>query len=84
MRLRSAVNVILVLVLPALGSWGADQAIGTLTVKGKTRILRYAYASLDHAADDPKKHYLVLLLSDSAVPESKQAISEILVRAGAK
>ncbi|MBI2836698.1 MAG: ankyrin repeat domain-containing protein [Acidobacteria bacterium] len=74
MILRSFRSYVLLLFAASLAVAGGDEVTGTLTVKGKSIVLRHGYASLDHAADSPARKYLVLLLSDVEVAESSRSV----------
>ena len=51
-----------------------DEALGTLTVKGKTTILRYAYVTREADPESADRYYLVLLLTDiKLAPEDRRA-----------
>lgn len=64
---------------------GADQVVGTFTVKGKTTPFHQVYATLDKDPDTPTKTYLVVLLSDKPIEPADRAIGRLkeLARQGA-
>jgi Ankyrin repeats (3 copies) len=65
----AAMNKTLLLLLPALLSFPlrADEALGTLTVKGKTTILKEVAAAEQADPASPADHWLVILASDRPV-----------------
>jgi ankyrin repeat protein len=66
--------------LPAL----ADEALGTLTVKGKTTILREVAASEQADPETPSEKWLVILASDKKVAEGDRTTARLseLARGG--
>jgi hypothetical protein len=60
----------LLLLLPVVLSFPApaDEALGTLTVKGKTTILRAVSAREETDPETPSVHWLVILASDRKIP----------------
>lgn len=63
----------LVLSLPAR----ADDALGTLTVKGKTTILREVAAADQADPKSPSDRWLVILASDRKVPEGDRTVARL-------
>ena len=63
----------LVLALPAL----ADDALGTLTVKGKTTVLKEVAAAEQADPKDPSQHWLVILASDRKVAEADRTVARL-------
>ncbi len=59
--------------LPAL----ADDALGTLTVKGKTTILREVAAAEQADPKDPSDRWLVILASDRKVMEGDRSVARL-------
>jgi hypothetical protein len=59
--------------LPAL----ADDALGTLTVRGKTTTLREVAAAEQSDPKDPSDHWLVILASDRKVMESDRTVARL-------
>jgi hypothetical protein len=59
--------------LPALG----DDALGTLTVKGKTTILREVAAAEQADPEGPSERWLVILASDRKVAEGDRRIARL-------
>jgi Ankyrin repeats (3 copies) len=55
----------------------ADDALGTLTVKGKTTILREVAAVEQADPKDPSDHWLVILASDRKVPEGDRTVARL-------
>jgi hypothetical protein len=47
-----------------------DKIQGTLTVNGKTRLLKYVYVGRAADPDRPASAYLIALASDAEVPET--------------
>src|SRR6516225_8238912 len=64
----------LVVSLPVLA---ADQALGTLTVKGKTTVLKEVAASEQADPKDPDQKWLVILASDRKVPEADRTVARL-------
>ena len=64
--------------VPAFG----DEALGTLTVKGKTAILRYAYVTREPDPADSSRDYIIFLLSDTrlAVEDRRAARLQTMAR----
>jgi hypothetical protein len=56
---------ILVLALPATPGAAGDEALGTLTVKGQTAVLRYTYVTREPDPEEPGRDYIIFLLSDT-------------------
>ena len=52
----------------------ADDALGTLTVKGKTTILKEVVAAEQADPKDPSDHWLVILASDRRVAEGDRTV----------
>jgi hypothetical protein len=59
--------------LPAL----ADDALGTLTVRGKTTTLRTVAAAEQSDPSDPSDHWLVILASDRKVMEEDRTVARL-------
>jgi hypothetical protein len=49
----------------APAAFAGDEALGTLTVKGQTAVLRYTYVTREPDPSDPGREYIVFLLSDT-------------------
>jgi Ankyrin repeats (3 copies) len=60
--------------LPALA---ADQALGTLTVKGKTTVLKEVAAAEQADPKDPGQKWLVILASDRKVADADRTIARL-------
>jgi len=65
--------LLLVLSLPAR----TDDALGTLTVKGKTTILREVAAAEQTDPRSPSEHWLVILASDRKVAEGDRSVARL-------
>jgi hypothetical protein len=61
------------LTLPAL----ADEALGTLTVRGKTTILREVAAAEQAGPESPSTRWLVILASDRKVAEEDRTVARL-------
>ncbi|HEY6931236.1 MAG TPA: ankyrin repeat domain-containing protein [Thermoanaerobaculia bacterium] len=55
----------------------ADQALGTLTVKGKTTVLHAVAASEQTDPKDPSQKWLVILASDKKVAEADRTVARL-------
>ncbi len=55
----------------------ADDALGTLTVKGKTTILKEVAAAEQADPKDPSDHWLVILASDRKVAEGDRTVARL-------
>jgi hypothetical protein len=73
MKKSPLILLALALSLPVFG----DQALGTLTVKGKTTILREVYAAEQADPEDPSSRWLVILASDRKVPEADRTVARL-------
>ena len=68
-RMLGAQAVVFVAALiAAAGAAAQDSAIGTFTVDGKTTRFNNIYATMEAAPGDPSTQYLMLLVTDRAVP----------------
>lgn len=69
----------LFLLLPVVMSLpaDADDALGTLTVKGKTTILREVSAAEQADPKSPSDRWLVILASDRKVPEGDRTVARL-------
>jgi hypothetical protein len=61
------------LLLPALPAAAGDEALGTLTVKGRTAVLRHTYVTREPDPEDPGREYIVFLLADSKLAPADRA-----------
>lgn len=67
----------LLLLLGACASILADDALGTLTVKGKTTVLREVAAAEQTDPESPSDKWLVILASDRKVPEEDRSVARL-------
>ena len=67
------VPLLLALASPAF----ADEALGTLTVKGKTTVLKEVVAAEQADPKDPGQHWLVILASDRKVAEADRTVARL-------
>jgi len=65
------------LILAALPALAADQALGTLTVKGKTTVLKEVAAAEQADPKDPEQKWLVILASDRKVAEADRTVARL-------
>ncbi len=65
----------------AAGGATADEALGTLSVKGKTTVLRYTYVTREPDPDNPGRDYVVFLLSDSKLAAADRRADRLLALA---
>jgi len=71
-------TVSLLLLLAVASSYAAaDDALGTLTVKGKTTVLREVAAAEQADPESPSDKWLVILASDRKVAEADRSISRL-------
>lgn len=73
--MRKAVFLLL-LVAVALPA-AADEALGTLTVKGKTTILKEVAAAEQADPENPSEKWLVILASDRKVAEGDRTVARL-------
>src|SRR5262249_53367984 len=55
----------------------ADNALGTLTVRGKTTTLREVAAMEQEDSKDPSSRWLVILASDRKVPDADRTVTRL-------
>jgi len=65
------------LVFGASPSILADDALGTLTVKGKTTVLREVAAAEQTDPESPSDKWLIILASDRKVPEADRTVARL-------
>ncbi|HEY6051940.1 MAG TPA: hypothetical protein VIZ58_11865, partial [Thermoanaerobaculia bacterium] len=73
-RMKAAAVLLL---LGACASAFADDALGTLTVKGKTTVLREVAAAEQADPESPSDKWLVILASDRKVAEDDRSIARL-------
>jgi hypothetical protein len=74
-RMKRTISLLALLCLPLPVL--SDQALGTLTVKGKTTALHAVAAAEETEAKDASQKWLVILASDKKVPESDRTVARL-------